>query len=97
MKQNTGLNGMSEDIVERLKWSGQDAMTKHYSLGMAGLHADAIAEILRLRSLLSETVEALEHVLATSYVDQNTGGMGLTDDFDLAKIEAAIAKARGEK
>lgn len=63
-----GGDGMSEtqDIVERLRWSGQDVMTKHVSLGMAGLHADAIAEITRLRSELKEAVNALD--MATLYL-----------------------------
>ena len=42
------------DIVERLRWSGQDAMTKHLSLGMHTLHTEAAAEIERLNELIAK-------------------------------------------
>lgn len=41
-------------LVERLRWSGQDAMTRHLSLGMAKLHAEAADEIERLQRELKE-------------------------------------------
>lgn len=37
------MTAPKEDIVQRLRWSGQDAITKHASLGMHMLHADAAA------------------------------------------------------
>jgi hypothetical protein len=42
------------DIVERLRWSGQDAMTKHLSMGMATLHAEAADEIERLTAAIKD-------------------------------------------
>ena len=42
----------TEDIVARLRWSGQDAITRHVSLGMHKLHAEAADEIDRLREAL---------------------------------------------
>ena len=45
------------DLVARLRWSGQDAMTKHLSLGMATLHAEAADEIERLRVVLRQIAD----------------------------------------
>ena len=65
------------DIVERLRWSGQDAMTKHLSMGMWKLHEEAAAEIERWRSdhehmlgdnaKLRAVIERLRAALGTSF------------------------------
>lgn len=47
------------DIVERLRWSGQDAMTKHLSLGMWKLHDEAATEIERLRTNMNDALKLL--------------------------------------
>jgi len=64
------------DIVERLRWSGQDAMTKNLSLGMAKLHAEAADEIERLREDLDEAVKTVRrwHRAALTMRDMSITG-----------------------
>ena len=72
------------DITERLRWSGQDAMTKHLSLGMAGLHTEAANEIDRLRKI--ETA-------ARALVEECNGGAQSPSLGVLAKLESALTVA----
>lgn len=71
------------DIVERLCWSGQDAFTKHYSLGMWKLHEEAAVEINRLRSDMAQINRFLESIEGAGY-----GGMA---EYEIARMSSRDA------
>jgi hypothetical protein len=81
------------DIVARLQREGQDAFTKHYSLGMWKLCEEAADEILKLRATITAAPGLLDALCGLLGVGPEHEGVRYSER--VSRALDAIAKATG--